>query len=147
MPTSWLEPRVSSKVVEKDRLLSKEDEITASIRAGNASLSITSESSTKTIKPNRKSGGPKLIQPGSDAKSDSSSQKRKAFKPKQGKHFLVRYFDPLWYVEKTATRSMTKVDKTTRRSNFLSSSKFGGDSDVTHIHAVSLLAHPNFSPK
>ena len=98
MPTSGLEPRVPSKVVEKDRILSKEDEITASIRAGNASLSITSESSTKTMKPNRKSGGPKLIQPGSDAKSDSSSQKRKAFKPKQGKHFSIRYFDPLWTI-------------------------------------------------
>ena len=99
MPTSGLEPRVPSKVVEKDRILSKEDEITASIKAGNASLSVTSEPSAKTIKPNRKSDGPKLIQPGSDAKSDSSSQKRKAFKPKQGKHFLDIYFDPLNWVD------------------------------------------------
>ena len=39
---------------------------------------------------------------------------------------------------------MTKVDQTTSASNFLSSSKFGEDSDVKHIHAVSLLAHPNY---
>lgn len=86
--TSRLEPQVSSKVIEDDRILSKEDEITASIKAGNASLSIASESSTKTIKPKRKSGGTKVVQPDAEAKSDSSSQKRKAFKPKQGKHFF-----------------------------------------------------------
>ena len=86
--TSELEPQVSSKVLEDDRTLSKEDEITASIKAGNASLSIASESSTKTIKPKRKSGGTKEVQPDSEAKSDSSSQKRKAFKPKQGKNLF-----------------------------------------------------------
>ena len=86
--TSGFEPQVSSKVVEDDRTLSKEDEITASIKAGNASLSVASESSTKTIKPKRKSGGTKVVQPDSEAKSDSSSQKRKAFKPKQGKHIF-----------------------------------------------------------
>lgn len=86
--TSGLEPQVSSKVLEDDRTLSKEDEITASIKAGNASISIASESSTKTIKPKRKSVGTKVVQPDSEAKSDSSSQKRKAFKPKQGNHLF-----------------------------------------------------------
>ena len=89
MSTSELEPRVSTKVVEKDRILSKEDEITASIKAGNASLSFSSD--TKSIKRlgSKRKSGPKLIQTSAETKSDSSSQKRKAFKPKQGKTSLT----------------------------------------------------------
>ena len=61
-------------------------------------------------KKNRKKYGllPKLIQPGSDAKSDSSSQKRKAFKPKQGKHFLDIYFDPLNRVDDQSGSNYTE---------------------------------------
>ena len=84
--------QIPSKVANKDRILLKEDEITASIKAGNAGLSISTDPNPKTIKPNRKSGGSSRKQPAPEAKSDSSSQKRKAFTPKQG---TVHNFDPL----------------------------------------------------
>ena len=78
---------VPSKIT--DRMLSKEDEITASIKAGNALLSISSEKNIISTKPKRKSdqkvSNSKPNQPDPAVpKPDSSSQKRKAFKPKQG---------------------------------------------------------------
>ena len=85
-----------------ERIMSKEDEITASIKAGNAISSDPKNKISKNLKkfeteikkPKRKSteknigkiiGDSKKMQPASDVpKPDSSSQKRKAFKPKQG---------------------------------------------------------------
>ena len=91
-------PPEKEQIIRSERIMSKEDEITASIKAGNA---ISSDPKNKNLKkfekstkPKRKStekiigkiiGDSKKMQPASDVpKPDSSSQKRKAFKPKQG---------------------------------------------------------------
>ena len=90
-------PPEKEQIIRSERIMSKEDEITASIKAGNAISSDPKnknlkkfETEIKSTKPKRKSTekiigkiiGEKM-QP-DVPKPDSSSQKRKAFKPKQG---------------------------------------------------------------